>query len=140
MIEIPSAVDIFIRHLAGAQPSPESIWLIGSRANGGATNESDWDFVVFADAAYFEMLKTGSPPAELAVDVLVVVDGLIFRNPWNENKAGDLGRWQWSTQTASHATYQSTVWIPDQNREEGDPVELGELITRTNNAFCVWPA
>lgn len=49
-------------------------------------NESDWDFVVFADVAYFEMLKTGSPPAELAVDVLVVVDGPIFRNPWNEKR------------------------------------------------------
>jgi len=73
---------------------------MGSRANGGATNESDWDFVVFADAAYFEMLKTGSSPAELAVDVLVVVDASIFGNPWNENKAGGLGRWRWSTQTA----------------------------------------
>jgi hypothetical protein len=103
MIEIPPAVDIFLRRLACAQPSPESIWLIASRANGGATNESDWDFVVFADAAYFEMLKASSPPAELAVDVLVVVDASMFRNPWNENKAGDLGRWHWSTQTASHA-------------------------------------
>ena len=111
--------------------------MIGSRANGGATNESDWDFVVFADAAYVEMLKTGSPAAELAVDV--VVHASIFRNPWNENKAGDLGRWHWSTQTASHATYQ-TVWISDQDREEGDLVELGELITRKNNAFRVWPA
>jgi|SRR5437762_3236847 len=92
MIEIPPAVDTFVRRLAKAQPSPESIWLNGSRANGGATNESDWDFVVFADAAYFEMLKTGSPPAELAVDGLVVVDASVFRNPWNENKAGDLGR------------------------------------------------
>jgi hypothetical protein len=55
--------------------------LIGSRANGSATNESDCDFVVFADAPYFEMLNTGSPPAELAVDVLAVVDASIFRNP-----------------------------------------------------------
>ncbi len=37
----PPAVDTFVRRLAKAQPSPESIWLIGSRANGGATNESD---------------------------------------------------------------------------------------------------
>lgn len=83
------------------------------------------------------MLKTGSPPAELAVHVLVVVDASIFRNPWNENKAGDLGRSHWSTQTASHTTYQSTVWIPDQDREEGDPVELGELITGTNKTLRV---
>ena len=96
MIEIPPAVDMFIRRLAGVQPPPESIWLIGSRANERATNESDWGFVVFADAAYFEMLKAGSPPAELAIDVPVVVDASIFRNPWNENKAGDLGRWHWS--------------------------------------------
>ena len=93
---------MFIRRLAGVQP----LTLIHSRANGGATNNSDWDFVVFADAAYFEMLKTGSPRAELAVDAS------IFRNPWNENKAGDLGRRDWGTQTASHATYQSPIWIP----------------------------
>jgi hypothetical protein len=30
--------------------------------------------------------------------------------------------------------------IPDQDRKEGDPVQLGELITRTDNAFRVWPA
>jgi len=36
------------------------------------------------------MLKAGSPPAELAVDVFVVGDASVFRNPWNENKAGDL--------------------------------------------------
>lgn len=77
MIEIPPAVDIFILCLVGVQPSPESIWSIGSRANGGATNESNWDFVVFADTTYFDMRKTGSPPAELAVDVLVVVDALM---------------------------------------------------------------
>ena len=50
MIEIPPAVHIFIRRLAGVQPSPESVWLMGSRANGGATKESDLDFVVFAYA------------------------------------------------------------------------------------------
>jgi hypothetical protein len=58
MTEIPPAVDTFTR-LAKARPSPESIWLIGWSTNGGPTNESDWDFVVFADAAYFEMLKAG---------------------------------------------------------------------------------
>jgi predicted nucleotidyltransferase len=63
MIEIPPSIDIFIRRLAGVQPSPESIWLIGSRANGGATNKSDWDFVVFGDAAYF------------------LIDASMFRNP-----------------------------------------------------------
>jgi hypothetical protein len=41
MIEMPPAVDIFIRRLAGVQPSPESIWLIGSSANGRATNQCD---------------------------------------------------------------------------------------------------
>ena len=140
MIAIPSAVDIFIRRLAGVQPSPESIWLIGSRANGGATNESDWDFVVFADAAYFEMLKAGSPAAELAVGVFVVVDASIFRNPWNENKAGGLGRWALECADCLPRNLSAHSLDSGPRPKEGNPIELGELITRTTNTFRVWSA
>jgi hypothetical protein len=32
-----------------AEPSTREIWLFGSRANGTATEESDWDLLVFTD-------------------------------------------------------------------------------------------
>lgn len=32
-----------------AEPSTREVWLIGSRANGTATEESDWDLLVFTD-------------------------------------------------------------------------------------------
>lgn len=35
--------------LLSAEPSTREVWLIGSRANGTATDESDWDLLVFMD-------------------------------------------------------------------------------------------
>jgi hypothetical protein len=78
-----------------------------------------------ASTSSSSVAQTGPPPHPVGWRSPVQCDASIFRNPWNEDKAGDLGRWHWSTRTASHAAYQSTVWISDRDREEGDPGELG---------------
>jgi hypothetical protein len=94
---------------------------------------------VFADDAYFEALKKSDPPVDLVVDVLVVIDGLKFQNPWNEKKAGDLAGWRWRECEPGAAQYEGTAWVSDADSEEGDPEGLGELVHRIENAYRVWP-
>jgi predicted nucleotidyltransferase len=43
---LPEDARVIIQELAN-DPTVESIWLIGSRANSRARRESDWDFLVF---------------------------------------------------------------------------------------------
>lgn len=47
--EFPEGVQSAIRELA-REPGITSIWLIGSRANHCARNDSDWDLLVFSNA------------------------------------------------------------------------------------------
>jgi predicted nucleotidyltransferase len=39
----------YIRDLVAAYPAVKEVWLYGSRANGYADPDSDWDYLAFAD-------------------------------------------------------------------------------------------
>lgn len=92
------------------------VWLMGSRANGTARINSDWDLLIFGDKALLDALKKEDPLGE--VDVLVVHDGNAFQSPWNKTdegilKSGSLSGWEWQRKSATEATYSGTKWPHD---------------------------
>ena len=48
----------YIHDLKRAFPRITSIWLVGSRANDTARDDSDWDFLVFSSSPISEDIKT----------------------------------------------------------------------------------
>lgn len=79
---LPADLHRYIDELLELAPSAREVWLIGSRANGGATEESDWDFLVFADQSALVALRQKPRLQRDNIDVLVVVDGDRFESPW----------------------------------------------------------
>ncbi|MES2365219.1 MAG: nucleotidyltransferase domain-containing protein [Pseudomonadota bacterium] len=95
-----------------AYSSIESVWLIGSRANGSASETSDWDFIVFANRETLEHLRSTVEFHRANVDFLVVVNGEDFENAWGEkDKTGALSAWEWKLVTDAHAEYTETKWV-----------------------------
>lgn len=79
---LPLDMDQYIKDLLDLAPSVREVWLIGSRANGGGTEKSDWDFLLFADESALAALRRTPRLRRGNVDVLIVVDGDRFEAPW----------------------------------------------------------
>lgn len=102
--EINSYLDGLLKSI----PSIESIWLIGSRANGTAKPGSDWDFLVFGDDTVFEKIQNSPSLCMKNVDLLIVAADGGFKTPYGEEKSGHLESWKWRTITSETATYKSS--------------------------------
>lgn len=120
--ELPDCVQKYVDAVTNAAPSIAEVWLVGSRANGRATEASDWDFMVFADQQALMLLRVNTSLACEDIDVLVVVDGNRFESPWPRLdkpyrfKSGhlknyldadgvDVVSWEWSPLGDNEATY-----------------------------------
>ncbi|RMD87265.1 MAG: nucleotidyltransferase domain-containing protein [Candidatus Dadabacteria bacterium] len=134
-----SSIDItpirdYLESLIARYPAISSVWLMGSRANGAARPDSDWDLMVFADATILERLKSEEKQTaeELNIDLFVVYDGDNFEKPfWNSKsktpKGDSLTSWRWRTVQPNLALYRRTnlPW-------EREP-------TQTRKAIKIWP-
>lgn len=90
---LPSNLGRYIGELVECAPSVREVWLVGSRANGRSTEESDWDFLLFADQHALLSLRSAQRLRRDNVDVLVVVDGDRFESPWpRSDKPGKFKR------------------------------------------------
>lgn len=105
----------FVLSIVDSTPGIDSIWLIGSRVNGTAKPESDWDFIVFGTYETLEHLKSAIHLHRHDVDFLIVNSGTRFQAGWG-TKAGDLVEWEWSQISQDRSTYTETKWI---DREDG---------------------
>ena len=94
-----------------------AVWLVGSRANQKARNDSDWDFIIFGNECLISELKQRQNPGN--IDALIVFDGDNFRCPWPRPsdgviKSGNLSRWQWKLTSVDYAEYvgskESDAW------------------------------
>ena len=93
-------------------PSIESIWLIGSRANGNASETSDWDFIAFGTGEALEQIRNASELHRPDADFLVVVNGEDFENAWGErDKTGALSSWEWKRVSDMRAEYTEAKWV-----------------------------
>jgi predicted nucleotidyltransferase len=117
---LSSEIRQHVRKLGSCFPELEGIWLLGSRANGTARPDSDWDLLAFARPPGFQRLRSAQAFKRSDVDLLVVHDGLNFEEPWPiatperpHPKAGDLRSWEWNQESEDHATY----WANKEGRE-----------------------
>lgn len=113
MEQLPAAIQALVLRLSG---DGHAVWLIGSRANGTARKNSDWDLLVMGDAELLERLSRTAPTPN--VDLLVLFDGESFASPWDSGsskvrKSGSLSDWAWRQTSESEAIYSGTKWPND---------------------------
>ena len=142
---LTQAAQDLVSRLVVITPSPASIWLIGSRANGRSKLTSDTDLLVFADLDFINRAAS-SVEAPTEIDVLVVYDGENFKDVWKE-KRGSLTSFKWSQLSVTRAKYIGRKFIPDEEEEDDDTpqtdagheTQLGEFIEYAEKAIRVWP-
>jgi len=86
--DLPQEAREFVVTLTTLDPPPDSVWVIGSRANCRATETSDTDLLVFGSQALIDALRE-SVPAPERIDCLVVYDGDNDQDPW-KTKSGSI--------------------------------------------------
>ena len=132
-----SEMSEFLDDLVSVCPEIHSIWLIGSRANGTATDVSDWDFLAFGSAATLTCLKRASALHRNDIDFLVITNGEDFENAWGAKEAtGSLSEWHWKPISSMRASYTESKLRDD---EEGERVVLNPVVQKERNAIRVWP-
>ena len=113
----PSAAEAsaYIAELVAAYPSIREVWLYGSRANGSARPDSDWDYMAFADEATLTALRSDSRFHRAGIDLMIVTNGDQSAAPWTDHsgsKSGTLakvdGGWHWERLSPTQATYRAT--------------------------------
>lgn len=130
-------IEIWLQRLIESAPQLTEIWLIGSRANDTASENSDWDFIAFSTSALDMPEELHKPD----VDLLVIYDGNSFSNAWGDKKSGSLSVWQWQPASEIRATYQGEKWTPDENEDSNCTAKSqnsGKLSPQTCNAYRIW--
>jgi len=97
----------YVDELCAVVPEIQSVWLIGSRANGTARPDSDWDFLAFGVP---RLRQTFAKHLELRkddVDVFVRDEDGDFRAPWPDSDRV-LERIEWKQVSPTQATYMAT--------------------------------
>lgn len=126
-----------ISELVALQPPPDSIWLIGSRANGHATQESDTDLIVFGSESLLRSVRLQIKQPQ-AVDCLVVFNGDDYQDPWQE-KSGSLSKLKWEKVDANSAKYIGNKWVPDEESSIEFDANMGDFVHRQECAIRIWP-
>lgn len=140
-------IEQYIKNLTYEYPSIESIWLIGSRANGCEKKNSDWDLLIFANKNILESLKTNTKFNSSQIDLLIVFDGKNFQEPWhranekNIYKQGSLPGWNWKIIDQDNATYKSDIGLRNvkKNNKNNDLLVEYTPEEKEFRAKKIWP-
>ena len=135
--QLTDQASALIAELTALQPPPDSIWLIGSRANGRATIESDTDLIVFGSETFLNVVRSQLKRPQ-SVDCLVVFNGDDYQDPW-QKKSGSLRKLQWQQVDTTHAKYIGTKWVPDEESSIEFDADMGNLVDLQEQAIRVWP-
>ncbi|MCO5354941.1 nucleotidyltransferase domain-containing protein [Acidovorax kalamii] len=135
---LPHSAQQFFRALVVSTNAPQSVWLIGSRANNRADEQSDTDLLIFGSTLLIDELRD-SMPAPADIDALIVYNGNDYSDPW-QNKRGSLANLKWRLLTAEVASYKGVRWIPDEESEDEFSPDSGELLTLDERACRIWAA
>ena len=111
--------------------SIKSIWLIGSRANNSAREDSDWDLLVFVDEELSPVNRSDSRVDVIRVDTneKYLTDGKSADhiNPFN---------WNWNDSENGEATHTKRV-LP---QVSGDGlIDLSLVKYVTEHGYQIWP-
>lgn len=119
-------------------PQINEIWLIGSRAADTATEESDWDFLVFADSACMDKLAQHTGLSLPNVDFLVLYDGDHFEEPWGDDpKKKSLSDFKWNKIADDKASYTQRKFVRDSGQDPNATATLGDYVYSEVNAVRI---
>jgi hypothetical protein len=127
----------YIEGLKTAYPSITEIWIIGSRANGNANNDSDWDFLVFSSELIEQKIRQNTKSHREDVDLLLVNKEGSFSKPFGKPKGGSLSKLKWRQVSEKLAHYEGCKWLPDPEAEAEGITDLGYLECQTLNAYLL---
>jgi len=130
-ISIPEFVQVIVDELSNDRFT-NSIWIIGSRANGYASENSDWDILYFSGNE-----PTPRKQCDSRVDVIHIGPssrGLV--NGKSIEFIFPFENWEWNDIDNKAATYVGIKFIeyPDGVRDSTAPV----YESRENHAYCLW--
>jgi hypothetical protein len=128
---LPPYVNRVIDDLKNEEPI-ESIWLVGSRANGKEKESSDWDILAFS----------GNKPCVTKqhhknIDIIIVGPSKkILLEGQSIESMNSFSSWSWPEKHDRTATYVGRKFIkyPSGIRNISDPV----YEESTNDAYCLW--
>lgn len=132
-----SDINSYLNTLINEVNGIESIWLIGSRANGTANPGSDWDFMVFGKSEISESIKENSKFHRDDVDLLVVKSDGTFSKPYGSPKSGNLDSWGWQKIDENTAKYEVTKMKDFDPNGDGFVGDNSPFVEETLNAFRV---
>ena len=105
----------YLRALVDAHPSIREIWLFGSRANGRARPESDWDYMVFSDDdRLLNCLHLDTQFDRPDIDLFIVAAPMVAMKPWAGERQKMLrlddepGNLNWKVISATEVEYVET--------------------------------
>jgi hypothetical protein len=127
----------YIHDLKSSFPSITSVWLIGSRGNGTAREDSDWDFIIFSSLSLYDGVKNAPAFHREDVDLLLVGDDGKFSKPFGNPKMGSLKEWKWSQVSDTLSHYEECKWVPDEEAAAEGMENLGNLDCKIMNAHLV---
>lgn len=127
-------ISSLVDQLAGRCPGMRSIWLIGSRADGGvleARGPFDWDLVAFADTSTLRALRKATDLHRADALLRVVTDGDRFQVAWGPlHLSGSLFEWDWREASERQAYYSEVRWTL--------PAGTGDVERVRRRATCLW--
>ena len=129
LLEIPSFLNDIVRDISN-ECDVISIWLVGSRANQTAQDNSDWDIVVFQN----KPLKA-SMARHVNVDIIRVYENK-FGMVDGKNIEFSFDSWEWSGISDLEAQYKGQKFIDYSNgvRDMSDPIYKKSAC----RGFCLW--
>lgn len=130
-------IQTYINRLTEKSPEITAIWLIGSRANGNAKHDSDWDLLVFGNADTYKNVENDDSLHLDEVDLLIFIDDE-FSKPYGNPKTGSLKKWEWNVNSESEATYKGVKWIPDLEAEMDSMPNMGQFFEQKIKAVRVY--
>jgi predicted nucleotidyltransferase len=139
-VSVDQKIRSYLIRLTDEYPKIESVWLFGSRANGTYSDDSDWDFFVFADKNILNKLRGDSSLNDPKIDLLVVYDGNNFEAPCQErgrendppkqgSLTGGFHSWKWKQISETEAEYTEVRDIEGSARQEFEQ----------KKAMRIWP-
>lgn len=129
-MDFPPKVQAVIDQLKSESCS-ESVWFIGSRANGNFRPDSDWDFICFRNST----VEVQEARSEFVDVVQVGNDGRYLLEGQSFHLAGQFSNWQWREIDSQHAQYKSRV-TPE--IQAGAAFDLSDEKLVTHNAYKIW--
>ncbi|MBN1906280.1 MAG: nucleotidyltransferase domain-containing protein [Deltaproteobacteria bacterium] len=131
-MNLPENIENYFKKIISTSQNISSIWLFGSRVNGGTHVDSDWDILIFADEIFFNNLKENGPKPPKNVSLMVLYNGDNFKSPWRREKdgkyeKGSLTGWKWTYHTSKEANYEGVKELPN-----------GHLRTRQEKAVRIF--